>query len=195
MDLTRTEKPRLSIEGHLKIIDPDSGVVLAKRRNAINFENFSVSIANLLANNTGSTGTYGIRTMRFGDGGTIIDGGGHLTYKTPNSTIVSGALHNQTYSQTVDDNITGSVDNQVVVSHTANTDYSDIVVTCTVDTGYPEGSDFTDVSNTDDYVFDEIALYNANDDMLTHVIFSPVTKQDTNRIQVEYTIRIRTTEL
>lgn len=176
MNLLKTEKPRLSIEGHLKIVDPDSGVVLAKRRNAINFENFSISIANLLANNYGAIGSYGIKTMRFGDGGTIIDGGGHLTFKSTNTNIVSGVLHNQTYSQTVDDNITQSTENQVTVTHTSSTDYSDVVITCTVGTGYPEGEDFTDVTNLSDYVFDEIAIFNANDDMLTHVIFSPVTK-------------------
>jgi len=195
MDLLRTEKPRLSIEGHVIITDPDSGAILTSRRNAINFENFSTSIANLLANNTGTTGSFGIKTMRFGDGGTVIDGGGNLTIKSTNANIVSGELHNQTYSQTVDDNITGSVDNQVTVTHTANTDYSDVVITCTVDTGYPTGSDFTDVSNLDDYVFDEIGIFNANDDMLTHVIFSPLTKPENRRIQVVYTIRIRTAEL
>lgn len=195
MNLLKTEKPRLSIEGHLKIVDPDSGAVLANRRNAINFENFSVSIANLLANNYGATGSYGIKTMRFGDGGTIVDGGGHLTIKSTNANIVSGALHNQTYSQTVDDNITQSTENEVTVTHTSNTDYSDVVITCTVGTGYPTGSDFTDVTNLDDYVFDEVAIFNANDDMLTHVIFSPVTKAENRRIQVIYTIRIRTMEI
>lgn len=195
MDLKQTEKTGLNVEGHVVIRDPDSGVILAKRRNAINFENFSVSLANLLANNYGTTGSFGIKTMRFGDGGTVIDGGGHLTYKSPNSNIVSGVLYNQTYSQTIDDVISGSVDNQVVVAHTANTNYSDVVITCTVDNGYPEGNDFTDVSNLDDYVFDEIGIFNANDDMLTHVIFSPVTKPENRRIQVVYTIRIRTAEL
>lgn len=187
------EKPALSVEGHVKIIDPDSGAVILSRRNAINFENFSVSIANLLANNTGATGSFGIRSLRFGDGGTVVDGAGNITSKSTNADSVSGSLYNQTYSQTVDDTITNDVENQVVISHTANTDYSDIVITCTVGTGYPVGEDNTDVGNSSDYVFDEIAVFNANDDMLTHVIFSPVTKAETKKIQVIYTIRIRTT--
>jgi hypothetical protein len=43
-----------------------------------------------------------------------------------------------------------------------------------------------------DYVFDEIALYTANDDLLTHVVFHPVQKSANRKIQVLYTIRLRT---
>ena len=47
MDLTNNENSRLSIEGHIKIIDPDTSEVILSKRNAINFENMSVTIANL----------------------------------------------------------------------------------------------------------------------------------------------------
>jgi hypothetical protein len=43
-----------------------------------------------------------------------------------------------------------------------------------------------------DYIFDELALYTANDDLLTHVIFHPVQKSANRKIQVIYTIRLRT---
>ena len=122
MDLTNNENSRLSIEGHIKIIDPDTGEVILSKRNAINFENMSVTIANLLANNAGTSGSYVISNIRFGNGGTIIDSDGNITYKTTNTDITSGALYNQTYKQTVDDTVTQSSDNQVVVSHTSNTD-------------------------------------------------------------------------
>jgi hypothetical protein len=42
------------------------------------------------------------------------------------------------------------------------------------------------------YVFDELALYTANSTMLTHVIFHPVQKSANRKIQVIYTLRIRT---
>ena len=193
MDLTNNENSRLSIEGHIKIIDPDTGEVILSKRNAINFENMSVTIANLLANNAGTSGSYVISNIRFGNGGTIIDSDGNITYKTTNTDITSGALYNQTYKQTVDDTVTQSSDNQVVVSHTSNTDYSDVTITCLVATGYPTGEDTTDLGNSADYIFDEVAVYNANGEMLTHVIFVPRTKESVQQIQITYTIRIKTT--
>ena len=42
------------------------------------------------------------------------------------------------------------------------------------------------------YVFDELALYTANGDLLTHVIFHPVQKSANRKIQVVYTLRMRT---
>tara|TARA_R110000782_G_scaffold127743_5_gene219348 strand:- start:1557 stop:2153 length:597 start_codon:yes stop_codon:yes gene_type:complete len=193
MDLTNNENSRLSIEGHIKIIDPDTGEVILSKRNAINFENMSVTIANLLANNAGTSGSYVISNIRFGNGGTIIDSDGNITYKTTNTDITSGALYNQTYKQTVDDTVTQSSDNQVVVSHTSNTDYSDVTITCLVAAGYPTGEDTTDLGNSADYIFDEVAVYNANGEMLTHVIFVPRTKESVQQIQITYTIRIKTT--
>ena len=41
--------------GHIKIWDPESGEVMVRRRNAVNFENMSIALASLLANESGST--------------------------------------------------------------------------------------------------------------------------------------------
>ena len=79
MSLEQIETPLIGIEGHIKIWDPESGEVMVRRRNAVNFENMSVSLAGLLANESGSTSTYEIKTMRFGNGGTSIDGLGAVT--------------------------------------------------------------------------------------------------------------------
>ena len=53
MSLNKIETPLVSVEGHIKIWDPQSGEVLVRRRNAVNFENMSIAIANLLANASG----------------------------------------------------------------------------------------------------------------------------------------------
>ena len=79
MSLNKIETSLLGIEGHIKIWDPESGEVFVRRRNAVNYENMSVAIANLLANASGSTSTHEIKTMRFGNGGTSIDGTGAVT--------------------------------------------------------------------------------------------------------------------
>ena len=45
MSLSKIEKPLIGIEGHITIVDPDSGEVLVRRRNAVHFENMSFAIA------------------------------------------------------------------------------------------------------------------------------------------------------
>ena len=116
MSLEQIEKPLIDIEGHIKIWDPESGEVMVRRRNAVNFENMSVALANLLANESGATSTYEIATVRFGNGGASIDGTGAVTYKATNTNTASGSLYNQTHSQAVDDS---SADNSVEVTHTS----------------------------------------------------------------------------
>ena len=117
-----------------------------------------------------------------------------LPYKATNTNITTGALYNQTYAQTVDETITGSANNSVEVTHTSGELYSDVVVTCTLDYNQPAGQDTLDTSvdMNGTYVFDELALYTANSTMLTHVIFHPVQKSANRKIQVIYTLRIRT---
>ena len=194
MSLSKIEKPMIGVEGHITIWDPENGEVLVRRRNAINFENMSIAIANLLANESGATSTYGIATMRFGNGGTLIDGLGAVTYKSTNTNVTTGALYNQTHSQSVDEVVSGSADNGTEVLHTNGNLYSDVVVTCTLDYNQPAGQDTFDTSASMNgtYVFDELALYTANLNLLTHVIFHPVQKSANRRIQVLYTLRIRT---
>ena len=168
----------IGIEGHIKIWDPESGEVLVRRRNAINYENMSIAIASLLANEAGNTGTHSIATMRFGNGGTTIDGLGTVTYKATNTNSSSGALYNQTYSQAVDEAVTGSALNGTEVNHTAPNTYSDVITTCTLDFDSVTGEDATDTATNMNgtYVFDELAIYSGNNDLLTHVIFHPVQK-------------------
>jgi len=187
------ETPLIGIEGHIKIWDPESGEVLVRRRNAVNYENMSIAIANLLASEAGSTSTYEVSTMRFGNGGTSIDGLGAVTYKATNTNSSTGALYNQTFSQAVDESVTGSANNSVEASHTSPNTYSDVIVTCTLDYATPSGQDTLDTATNMNgtYVFDELALYTANNDLLTHVIFHPVQKSANRKIQVVYTLRIR----
>ena len=194
MSLSQIEKPMIGVEGHITIRDPETGEVLVRRRNAINFENMSIAIANLLANESGVTSTYQLATMRFGNGGTIIDGLGAVTYKSTNTNVTSGALYNQTHSQSIDEIVSLSANNGTEVLHTNGNLYSDVVVTCTLDYNQPAGQDTYDTSANMNgtYVFDELALYTANGNLLTHVIFHPVQKSANRKIQVIYTLRIRT---
>ena len=76
------ENSGVLLEGHIKIFDPDTEEVFVDKRNAINYENFSESLAQTIANrNTGY-----IYAMSFGNGGSAVDPTGVITYLPPNVT-------------------------------------------------------------------------------------------------------------
>ena len=94
------------LEGHIKIHDPATGDVLINKRNAIHYENMSISLAESLGNN----GSGFIYQMAFGNGGTSVDPTGIITYLTPNSTGTNASLYNQTYTKIVDDRSANNTD-------------------------------------------------------------------------------------
>lgn len=184
------------IEGHIKIYDPDSGEILINKRNAIHYENMSISLAESIGNN----GDGFIYQMAFGNGGTNVDPTGIITYLTPNSTGTNASLYNQTYVKVIDDNSVNNLDpfrNKIETRHVSGTNYTDVLVSCLLDYSEPEGQDAFDNSQITDgtFIFDELGLvsYDANGEgrLLTHVIFHPVQKSLNRLIQVDYTVRIQ----
>jgi hypothetical protein len=184
------------LQGHIKIHDPESGEILIDKRNAIHYENMSIALAESLSN----AGQGWINDMAFGNGGTSVDPTGVITYLTPNSTGTNASLYNQTYTKVVDDRSVNNLDparNKTEVRHLSGTNYTDILVTCLLDYGEPNGQDAFDTSSNTDglYVFDELGLvgYSAdgNGRLLTHVIFHPVQKSLNRLIQIDYTVRIQ----
>jgi len=184
------------LQGHIKIHDPQSGEVLIDKRNAIHYENMSIS----LAESIGNGGTGWIYEMSFGNGGTSIDPTGIITYLTPNSTGTNASLYNQTYTKVIDDRSVNNVDpirNKIETRHVSGTNYTDILVTCLLDYGEPSGQDAFD-NGTDEsssYIFDELGLraYSTTGTgrLLTHVIFHPVQKSLNRLIQIDYTVRVQ----
>ena len=153
------EQSGVLLQGHIKIHNPETGEVIVDKRNAIHYENMSISLAESL----GNAGTGWIYQMGFGNGGTSVDPTGIITYLTPNSTGTNATLYNQTYYKVVDDNSATNKDttrNKMEVRHTAGNKYTDIVVTCTLDYGEPNGQDAFDTASATDspYVFDELGL-------------------------------------
>lgn len=185
------------LQGHIKIIDPESGEVLIDKRNAIHYENMSIALAESLAN----AGQGPIYKMAFGNGGTSVDPTGIITYLTPNSTGTNASLYNQTFAKVVDDqasNNTDPVRNKIETRHVSGTNYTDILVSCLLDYGEPSGQDaFDTTTNTENlYVFDELGLISAGPNgadgrLLTHVIFHPVQKSLNRLIQIDYTVRVQ----
>lgn len=187
------ESAGFHVEGHIKIFDPNTKEVFIDKRNAIHYENISVAMANALSNQ----GQGWISEMVFGNGGTVVDPTGLITYLTPNTVGVNSSLYNQTYSKVVDQNSainTDNVRNKMEVRHISGATYSDIIVSCLLDYGEPSGQEAFDNSTdlSGEFVFDELGLKAAGTGrLLTHVIFHPVQKSLNRLIQIDYTVRIQ----
>ena len=190
-------KGLFDIKGSLKIFDPNNGEVFLDKKNAIHYENISLSLAQSLADrNVGY-----IYEMAFGNGGSSVDPTGVITYLPPNVVGQNADLYNQTYSKVVNDNSsadTDPVNNNMTVLHTAGTVYSDILVSCLLDYGEPAGQQAFDNSTNfnGEFVFDELGLKTWNGSvtdlrLITHVIFHPVQKSLNRQIQIDYTLRIQ----
>jgi hypothetical protein len=188
----------VSVQGSLKIHDPNNGQVFVDKKNAIHYENMSIGLAQSLANkNLGF-----IYAMAFGNGGSAVDPTGVITYLPPNITGQNADLYNQTYIKVVDDNSAANTDpsrNKLTVLHTSGQVYTDVLVTCLLDFGEPPGQQAFDNSTNfnGEYVFDELGLKawegsGENLMLLTHVIFHPVQKSLNRQIQIDYTVRIQT---
>lgn len=186
----------LAIRGHIKIHDPESGVVFIDKSNAIHYENMSIALAKSIAD----SGQGFIYEMAFGNGGTAVDPTGIITYLTPNSSGLNASLYSETYKKVVDDNSSNNVDptrNFIETRHVTGTNYTDVFITCLLDYGEPGGQQAYDTTSNNEsaYVFDELGLksYNPAGEgmLLTHVVFHPVQKSLNRLIQIDYTVRIQ----
>lgn len=184
------------LQGHIKIHDPNTEEVIVDKRNAIHYENISISLAESLANQ----GTGWISEMAFGNGGTNVNETGIITYLTPNSTGTNAGLYNETFSKIVDDRSVNNVDpvrNKIETRHLSGTNYTDILVTCLLDYGEPSGQEAFDTASSTEsnFVFDELGLRSFSPSgegrLLTHVIFHPVQKSLNRLIQIDYTVRVQ----
>jgi hypothetical protein len=191
------ENSGVVVQGHIKIFDPESKKVFVDKRNAIHFENMSIALAESLSNQ----GQGFIFEMSFGNGGTSVDPTGIITYLTPNTVGINASLYNQTFSKIVDPRSVNNLDpirNKTEVRHVTGTNYSDILVSCLLDYGEPEGQQAFDTatSQTDAFVFDELGLRSFSPSgqgkLITHVIFHPVQKSLNRLIQIDYTVRVQT---
>jgi hypothetical protein len=192
------------ITGHVLIRDIDSGEILVDKNNAINYENFSIALAQTLANRPDSW----IQNMAFGNGAATVSGTGTITYLPPNVVGTGAKLYNETYFKCVNDLSPYNIDptkNFITTGHVVGTTYSDVIITCNLGIAEPAGQEAFDnaTSLNGAYVFNELGLksYNAydaanNNDatgmLLTHVVFSPVQKSLNRQLEIVYTIRIQT---
>ena len=186
------QEGKLEVIGHVEIKD-DLGNILISKKNAINFENMSLAIAQSLASQTTSGPIF---KMVFGNGGASLSGVGTVIYLTPNTVGATAKLYNQTYQKIVnnqDSNNSEPLTNNIVVSHVNGNLFSDIIINCTLDVGEPIGQNAIDNTSTmaAPFVFNEIGIVDYAGALLTHVIFSPVEKSTNRSFSIVYTIRIQ----
>lgn len=179
------------IKGHVTIRDENGNIVL-DRDNSIHFENFSVALSRSIA---GQSSGF-IDKIAFGNGGSMVDGVGAITYLPPNTTGQSATLYNQTYSKSgLSTSTVGTSaydpSNTIEIKHMGGNTYTDIIIAVTLDYGEPSGQDAIDNGGTNgQYVFDELGLVSSDNHLLTHVVFSPIQKSLNRKFEIEYTIRI-----
>jgi len=184
----------VKITGHVKIIDLNTKKVLVDRYNDINAEAMSIVIANMLQ---GNNSNY-IYELHFGNGGSIEDSSGNITYKTVADNLKLGTvaeLYNPLYYKVVDINDDTNNDdftrNSAKVEHTDGLIYSDLVVTCTLEENQPETYE-----NTGIITFNEIGLKSRGNKgsnsgyLLSQLVFEPVEKTAGRVIQIIYTLRV-----
>jgi hypothetical protein len=134
--------------------------------------------------------------LHFGNGGTITDSNGTITYKNVEENLKSGKLadlYDPIYYKVIDTNDTTNNEditrNYAVVEHTDGLIYSDLVITCTLEENQPN-------TTAGRITFDEIGLKNKGDSglnsgyLLSHLVFEPVDKYAGRVIQVIYTLRV-----
>lgn len=186
------EQGNMTIRGHIKISDPETGEVFIDKPNAIHYENISEAMAYSLADKSGNF----INVMNFGNGGTSVDPTGVINYLPTNTNSQNAALYNQTFSKNVDDTSIANLDptnNKMEIRHIPGQVFTDILVTCLLDYGEPASQAAFDNSQnlTEAFVFDELGLFSTAGKMLTHVVFHPVQKALNRKIQIDYTVRIQ----
>jgi len=197
------ENTGIYVRGHIKIFDPETKEVFIDKPNAIHYENMSQALAWSIANK----GENFIYEMDFGNGGTSVDPTGIITYLPTNTVGQNANLYNPTYSKIVDNTSAANpnpANNNMTVTHIPGTVYTDILVSCLLDYGEPNGQlNFDNSQNLNgEFVFDELGLRGRSTDgtsgltstglLLTHVVFMPVQKSLNRLIQIDYTVRIQT---
>jgi hypothetical protein len=192
------ETPLNSITGHVIIRDVQTKEILVDKYNAINFETFSIALAQGIAYRPVGY----INEMVFGNGAAIVSGVGTVSYLPPNTQGLDAQLYNETYNKVVNDQSplnANTTENFIQVIHTPGNLYTDLQITCTLDLNEPAGQEAFDTATdiTSPYIFNEIGLKtkaSAVDTglLISHIVFSPLQKSLNRQIEIVYTIRIQT---
>ena len=178
----------LKVIGRITIKDTETGETLVDKFNAVHSENMATIIARSLARESDGF----VYKLSLGNGGTFLNSSDQIVYRTPN-VIGAATLYNETYSEIVDD-----TDGAVPVGNSVTSASSPppaitslVVVTMEIDPSEPAGQAVSDdVPPNPLYVFDELGLKSTDGLLLTHVIFSPISKTANRGFTITYTLTV-----
>ena len=156
------EQSGVLLQGHIKIHNPESGEVLVDKRNAIHYENMSIS----LAESIGNGGTGWIYEMGFGICGTRVN----------NLDPARNKIETRQVSGT----------NYPDVLVTCLLDYGEPTGQDAFDTA----ADTNSLYVFDELGLKAYSSAGTGR-LLTHVIFHPVQKSLNRLIQIDYTVRVQ----
>lgn len=179
-----------NINGHLRIYEEESKKLLLDKHNDIHPENFSIALANAISNN----GNF-IKELALGNGGVRVNASQEYLYSTPQIIGRAATLYNETYYKVVDQKSSENVDtarNYMTVSHVNGNVFTDILVHCSLEKNEPSGQNVIDDSSIiSEYSFSEVGLRTNQNDLITHLCFSPITKKSNITLIFDYLIRIQ----
>jgi hypothetical protein len=185
------------IIGHVKIADINTGEILLDRDNSVNNQNMASAIARGLAAAPAISGLpiNNIYQIKLGNGGTSVNSLDQITYLPPNTTGTGATLYNETYSQIVDQYLSGTPPTNSVTYQPSGTDTTSIVIaTMTISAGEPTGQDLTDSppdpNFNSQFSFDELGMFTSDGLLLTHIIFNPILKTANRSLVITYTLTV-----
>jgi len=198
--------------GHVKIRDKSTNETIVDKYNKIHFGNMSWAVAGALSGKPEGSIAY----MLFGNGGSTVDGSGKILYRAPNVSTLQdpNALpYNTTFYKALSTFVDGvsTTDYIRVIDGTEN--FADLQIVVSLGFNEPVGqpADDTTQNISNDFVFDEIALFTQTTTplgayvdpqtlqgqlpgggrMVTHVVFHPQQKAANRELEIEYTIRVQ----
>ena len=187
------EPLNVSVHGHVKILDRQTGEVLVDKPNAVHPQNMSRAIARALAGEQNGQ----VYKMALGNGGTNLDIANNVIYLPPNTTGVGARLYNQTYEEVVSSKFVDyppdELNSVVSASPISPSIWSMTITTCVLSMNEPAGQALAEqlVTNINDpYIFDELGLMTEDGLLITHLIFAPLLKHAGREIEIVYTLTI-----
>jgi hypothetical protein len=187
----KRERLRASIKGHLVIrcyeteedlLQQTNYKVLLDIDNAVHRENAALLVARAITDRPDGA----FYAMWFGNGGATVDPLGNVILNPPNVTGQAD-LYSPLFFEVVDDRMDAPSGNYMTYTHITGTFVSDAIIHCVVGKNQPA------TNTTTNLVFNEIALKTADDLLITHLTFTPITKAPGNLIEIIYTITVTAT--
>jgi len=167
--------------GVIQLFDFDSGDLILEKKNAINYG----KLLGILTESLLSGNALTIDSVCFGDEGVIVNSIGGITYKPTNThSGTSQELHNEILVKPLTVSTDIAIDHRITPIYSMTNGAVQIVVNSMID--YSE-----EISQSTEYVMNELGLKMSDDTLLTHVTFHPIQKTSGRKIQLIYTISLQ----